>query len=334
MCGARLKCDTLTVASHRSLSVIIPNYNGVFLIGEFLPSVLEAVKNYPGPKEVIFVDDCSSDLSVSAAAALCPGPLLKVVSTPRNGGFSRACNFGAARAVNSVLFFLNNDVSLAPDYFSTFSGYFEGERVFALAPCGFDYGTGRQIDGIKRGTWKNGFLRFTGNIFNDQLPPAGPFLSFSVQGAYFFCDAAMFRELGGFDEIYSPYIMEETDLAYRALKRGWKILYGPEFRARHKVGSTVKSKVSMRAKIISSRNRLIFTWKNIHSRRLLLGHFLFLALRLAVLNIVEWAGFLKALRLLPQVLPRRAAALAQASVGDEELLAGYAEYFSRFRPRP
>ncbi len=322
------------MASYRSLSVIIPNYNGVSLIKEFLPTVLEAVKNYPGPKEVIFVDDRSSDRSAASAAALCAGPPLKVVSTPRNGGFSRACNFGAARAANSVLFFLNNDVSLAPDYFSSFSGYFTGADVFALAPCGFDYHTGRQIDGIKRGVWKKGFLRFTGNIFNDELKSPGPYLSFSVQGAYFFCDAARFRELGGFDEIYSPYIMEETDLAYRALKRGWKILYGPEFSARHKVGSTVKSKVSLRAKVVSSRNRLIFTWKNIHSARLLLSHFLFLALRLAALNVVEWAGFAGAVRLLPQVLRRRAAALRQASVGDEELLAGYAGYFSRFPPRP
>lgn len=327
--GGRFKCDTFPVPEYKPLSVIIPNYNRLSLVGEFLPSVLEAAGSYPGPIEIIFVDDCSSDGSAAAVEALGAGPLLKVVSTPRNGGFSKACNFGASKASKGLLFFLNNDVRLAPDYFSTFSGYFAEPGVFALTCCGYDYSTGRQIDGVKLCVWKKGFLRFTRNLFNDRLKGPGPYLSFGVQGAYFFADAAKFRELGGFDEIYSPYIMEETDLAYRALKRGWKILYGPEFRAWHKVGSTVKSAVSRRAKVISARNRLIFTWKNVHSPRLLAFHFLFLALKLASLSGVEWAGFLKALRLLPQVRARRAAARAQASVSDGQLLADYRAYYSR-----
>jgi len=316
----------------RSLSVIIPNYNGEGLVRDFLPSVLAAMDNYAGPKELIFADDCSTDSGVAIAEQLAAGRTwFKTVTAQKNGGFSATCNLGASKAISEILFFLNNDVKLEPDYFASFSAVFNDEAVFALSPCGYSWYDNKQIDGIKTVDWKGGFLRFTGNIYNETLKPEAQYLSFSVQGAYFFADRAKFNELGGFDELYSPYIMEETDLAYRALKRGWKIIYGPQFKGYHRVGSSINSKTSRKTQIISARNRLVFTWKNIHSTHMLVWHFVCLAVRMLGLSPVQWRGFFGAVGLLGAVREARSRAKAQAVLTDRALLDFYLPYFSGIR---
>jgi len=319
------------------LSVIIPNYNGERLVREFFPSVLAAVAACAGPKEVIFADDCSSDASVRLAIELGEQyGFVKTVVREVNGGFSRTCNYGAGHASGDILFFLNNDVSLDPDYFASFRRYFEAEEVFALAPSGYRYPTGEQIDGAKTVLWRNGYPRFTRNILDGEMRQPAPLTSlrsFGVQGAYFFVDAVKFRRLGGFDELYSPYILEETDLCYRALKRGWTILYGPDFRGHHRVGASIDPKGSRETQIIAARNQLIFVWKNIHSNGLLMSHLVFLGLGLLAPDLVKWSAFLKALRLLPDIVRRRRAEKAAALITDGELLRSCLDYIHAVRPR-
>ena len=285
----------------KSLSIIIPNYNGEKLIPVFLPTVIAAAREYAGLCEIIFVDDCSTDSSLKVLEEYRGGfSGLRVVKSDVNGGFSKSCNLGIGKARNEILFFLNSDVALEAEYFSHFSGHFDDPDLFAVTTCGFAYGSQQQIDGIKNGFWRKGFLRFSENYFDEAIRSAGltpPYLSFNIQGAYFFADAAKIHQLGGFDELYSPYIYEETDLAYRALKRDWKIVYEPRCRAYHQVSSSLRSVAGrFRIKRVSCRHRLLFTWKNIHSQRLLWAHFLFLALRLAGLNVAEWAGLGGALK--------------------------------------
>jgi hypothetical protein len=36
--------------------------------------------------------------------------------------------------------------------------------------------------------------------------------------------------LGGFDELFAPFCLEEGDLGYLAWKRGWKVVYQPRGR--------------------------------------------------------------------------------------------------------
>ncbi|WP_214107650.1 glycosyltransferase family 2 protein [Acrocarpospora catenulata] len=90
------------------VSVIIPNYNYGYVLGQ----CLEAVKAQTyAPLEIILVDDCSTDDSVAVAEALG----VPVLRTPRNGGVSVARNLGVEHARGEILFFLDSDVALAPD---------------------------------------------------------------------------------------------------------------------------------------------------------------------------------------------------------------------------
>jgi GT2 family glycosyltransferase len=213
---------------------------------------------------------------------------------------------------------------LKEDLFEHFQNHFDDASVFAVTVCGFKMRTSEQIDGIKLGKWHRGKLRTTENILNNEIASrklSPPFYSFSVQGAYFFADTKKLKELKGFDEIYSPFLMEETDLAYRALKKNWKIIYEPKCRAWHQIGSSIKSVAgNSRVKMISTRNQLIFTWKNIHSPNLLVSHFLFLFLRLIMFNLVAWRGLLRALPNIGAVLKKRRHEIQSSVKTDNEIL--------------
>lgn len=320
----------------RSLSIILPNYNGESLIPRFFPSVLQAARNYDGEWEIIFVDDDSPDRSVEIIRQYMESePRIHLLVADSNGGFSRTCNLGIGVATGEILFVLNTDVELAEDYFAHFNDHFGNPEIFAVTCCGLRYGTDEQIDGIKKGHWRKGFLRVTENIFDTQIRAAAvskPYLSFGMQGAYFFADAERVRDLGGFDELFSPFFLEETDLAYRALKRGWRIVYEPRCRGWHLVSASVASKARQRQRdLLSARNRLLFTWKNIHSCRLLWAHLAFLLLRLLTVNLVEWQALLQALARRREVVRCRRTEKQVSVRSDRELLAFYKDYFRRFQ---
>ncbi len=322
-------------SSPRSLSIILPNYNGQKLIPRFFPSVLEAAGNYSGDWEIIFVDDRSTDRSVRIIQNhMNAEARIRLITARVNSGFSRTCNLGIRAAKGEILFLLNTDVELAEDYFDHFNQHFEDPEVFAVTCCGYRYGTDEQIDGIKRAHWRKGFLRVTDNIFDHHIMHADiepPYRSFGMQGAYFFARADRTNELGGFDELFSPFFLEETDLGYRALKRGWKIIYEPRCRGWHQVSASVASKAKQRQRdILSARNRLFFTWKNIHSPRLFRSHLSFLVLRLLLIDTVEWRALLQALKNRKEVSQLRQIEKEQAVLSDEELLDFYGQYFRGF----
>lgn len=320
----------------RAVSIVIPNYNGEKLMPEFLPSVVAAAASYAGESEILVVDDRSTDGSRAVLAGLASRfPGIRPVLAEKNGGFPAACNLGARAARHSILFFLNNDAGLSPAYFDRFSAHFEDPSVFVVSPAGYLHGTDRQIDGIKTLSFRRGFLRFTRNVKNDRIRDSGaapPFRAWNFVGAYFFIRADRFWQLGGFDEIYCPYLMEETDLAYRGLKRGWTIAYDPDAVGHHRVSSTIlDGKVSSRTMRIHLRNRLIFHWKNLHSPGMLARHLLLEGLRLLFLNISEWRAVRDASKLLPEIRERRRREKAACVLDDAELLAMARSDLRRYR---
>lgn len=321
----------LNTSTYKSLSLIIPTYNGKALLEEFLPSVLVAVDAYPGKKEIIVVDDASSDSTKSYLNEFAINlPCFRAIYNPKNLGFAGTCNVGIKESKGEILFFLNNDVALVPDYFNYFNTYFADPKTFAVTTCGYVYSTGKPLDGIKLGKWKRGLPRFTGNIFNEQIQDKGlssPYYSFSVQGAYFFADAEKVKKLGGFDELMSPYIYEETDLAYRALKRGWKIFYEPNCIGYHAVSSTLKRSGKFKRNVISSRNRIIFIWKNIHSPKMLASNLVFMFLKLILFKRVYWKAIWLALRNFKEIKEKRKIEKQESIMSDYQLFFNFPECF-------
>ncbi len=167
-------------------------------------------------------------------------------------------------------------------------------------------------------------------FFEEQLRELGvkaPYRSARVQGAYFVADAAKLRSLGGFDPIYSPFYWEETDLSYRALKRGWHMIFEPRCVAWHEVGTSIARKdTSFYRRSISKRNRIIFHLINIHSSpylvRFIVTHFL----NMLLLRPSIWRAAFMCVPLFPRILASRKREILVVKRTDGEV----AELVKRF----
>ena len=138
-------------------------------------------------------------------------------------------------------------------------------------------------------------------------------------------DRRRYLELGGFDTIYHPLYYEEIDLSYRALKRGWKVLYEPKSIAYHKVQGTItKQNKRHQIKLISARNNYLFVWRNIIDRDMttsfIFGTPIFLFRDLFRLKTRFWIAFIMALWRLPQAIKTRKKEKQAAKLSDRVIL--------------
>ncbi|MHA2278105.1 MAG: glycosyltransferase family 2 protein, partial [Candidatus Kariarchaeaceae archaeon] len=111
-------------------SVVIPNYNGRYLLEENLPSLYDALKNTKLPFEIIVSDDCSTDDSIEYLKLHYPA--IQIVSTIKNSGFSTACNIGIAATEYGYTCIVNTDVTFKNDYFQNSIKYFNNTNLFAV----------------------------------------------------------------------------------------------------------------------------------------------------------------------------------------------------------
>ena len=99
------------------ISVIIPNHNSEKTIGHCLEAVYGSTHNN---FEVIVVDDCSADASVSIIEQY-PCRLQKL---KEHGGASMARNTGAKNCKGEILFFIDADCLVQPDTLSIVASAF------------------------------------------------------------------------------------------------------------------------------------------------------------------------------------------------------------------
>lgn len=299
------------------ISVVIPSKNGLHHLKECLPTVIEAAKNSNTPIDITVVDDCSTDDTQTEFPSLFPN--VKYLRTiPGTNGVCSARNLGVSSTECDWICFLDNDVFLESEFFNKVSKYLRDD-VFAVTCCGFAAypkvpKTQEQNDGVKLFSWKRGFPRFTDNILNEKLDLNKEYECLGAQGAYFFVNRKWFDKLGGYDTILNPYLLEETDLIYRGLKRGGKIIYASNTTPRHKCGGTIQSTTNSYTKYLAKRNRIIFVWKNIHDNKLLFSSIFWSLIR------PNFKAIYECVRLLPEILRKRRSERKFITVSDFELL--------------
>jgi GT2 family glycosyltransferase len=266
----------------KSVSIVIPNWNGADLLQTYLPSVLQAQAKYPGRAELIVVDDGSTDNSVEVLRESFPG--VKAVVHPHNRGFGQACWSGAQAAGNAVLIILNSDVKVAPDFIEPLVQCLSDPTVFAASPLIFNDSGRLSNVTISIPYFRRGKIRYKSFapelLLSQSAPLPNRWLTLFPIGAAFAVDHARFLELQGFDELFKPFYYEDTDLGFRAWRRGWKCVVVPESRVAHHHASTIaRSFKQYRVSAIRKRNRLLYLWKNLTTARLLRQHLLFQLLR-------------------------------------------------------
>jgi GT2 family glycosyltransferase len=236
----------------KSVSIIIPNYNGRQLLEEYLPYTLEAIKHSGAVFEIIIVDDCSTDDSVEFIKS--GHPNINLLINTENKGFSYSCNRGIEAAQCDLILLLNSDVKLSADYFEHQWKYFLRWDTFGVMGRIIDM-EGDHIQDAARVPKFNG-LKLKTDYFYYTDDDDNRLFTFYLSGANALIDAAKLKKIGGFYELFSPFYCEDMELSIRAWRLKWKCYYEHKAVCRHLVSASTKNyETANRIKSIYYRNR-------------------------------------------------------------------------------
>jgi O-antigen biosynthesis protein len=308
-------------------TVVIVNWDGRHLLAECLPSVIETARCAGGEHDILVVDNGSTDGSAEFVRQ--NFPTVRILTLDRNYGFSEGNNRGAACAVSNFVVLLNNDMIVDRDFLRPLLSSFSDPSVFAVTSQIFFEDTARRREetGKTRARFRDGAFY----LWHDDISPADEQREtipvFWAGGGSCAIDRDKFLEIGGFDSLYYPFYVEDTDLSYQAWKRGWKCAIAPTSHVVHKHRSTSSTKFG--DDFVNNtirRNQYLFIWKNVTDLSMILEHLVNLPRThaRAMINDLkpsfEVRAYVRAIRQLPNALRRRLANQAAYSVSDREVL--------------
>jgi GT2 family glycosyltransferase/glycosyltransferase involved in cell wall biosynthesis len=319
-------------------SIIILNWNGKDLLAQGLPSVVEAVRADGCPHEIVVVDNGSTDGSAEFVQANFPEVRLLPLSS--NLGFAEGNNAGIRAAKHDVVVLLNNDMVVDPGFLRPLLEGF-GPKTFAVSSQIFlqNPEARREETGKTTATFRRGMIDYSHRNSDGNPPSRSYYPIFWAGGGSSAFHRQRFLQLGGFQAVYSPAYVEDTDLSYQAWKIGWEVLFAPASVVYHKHrASSARRFSSLQLQTLIQRNQFLFIWKNIQSWRLLLSHCLFLpwnSYRLARdSSLAIWKSLLHAAVRIPTLEIAKMGAPLDSARSDEEIFELFAKpglYFARAR---
>lgn len=191
--------------SDLSVSVVIPVYNG----GKKFEICLQALSRcVPPPSEVIIVADGESDGSWRAAEQFD----YTVIVLESNHGPAYARNCGARVAKGDILFFVDADVSVHPDVIKVVQDVFEVNPDVAAVIGSYD-----------DEPLETNFLSQYKNLSHHYIHQHSREEASTFWGACGAIRQEIFHLAGGFDESYQQPSIEDIDLGYRLVEKGYSL---------------------------------------------------------------------------------------------------------------
>lgn len=318
--------DVTPAASFRRspATVVIPNWNGRDLLEKYLPSVLSACDFELGD-ELIVVDNASTDGSAEWITLHCPE--VRLLALDENRGFGGGSNAGILAATNPYVVLLNSDMRVEPTFLAPLIAPFSDPDVFAVAAqiLFSDSKKRREESGLTYATWRRGEVAL-GHDLNADVPILYP--CFYPGGGSSAFDRGKLLALGGFDHLYRPFYLEDTDLGWEAWKRGWKVLYAANSLVYHEHRGTIGKRFSASyVDTIVEKNRILFHWKHVLHPGMLAHYCLRLPFK-SVANLVgndkprgtTGQAAARALLQFPEVLRQRWRSARAAGLSDVDAL--------------
>lgn len=301
------------------IEVIVLNYNGGDLLQECLPSLVNSVKKTRHTARLVLLDNGSTDGSEVFAQTRYPEI---EVARARENRLLCSYNDYLQESDCDVAILLNNDMKVEEHFIDPLVSHFEKrDDVFMATPRCLSFDGTRYEGGITQFRMHFGIFwassRYPGHERNiNRVSP-------TMAAGYGAFDRKKFLGLGGYDDLYLPGRLEDTDLCFRAWKKGWTLLYEPTSIVYHKGGVSFHKRFGEWGTLrINHRNAFLFTWKNIRDPFFLLSHVLLLPWRLVLALLrgqTEFVlGFFDACPLLGKALARRVR-LPSSPLPDREI---------------
>lgn len=202
---------TIAIASYQRKDDVVRLVSGIQDLARAAPDAWADV-------DVVVVLDGSTDGSTEAVAAI--AQVIPVTCIwQENGGLSAARNAGLGAATGDLIWFLDDDLLPLPGTLERHRAAHDGAgEVMLLGPC--DVAPGIELYEAARDFWaEHNELRTQGDRIErfDLIATANGSLS-----------TELLRSVGGFDETFVGYGLEDFELALRLLQTGIRVHFDSE----------------------------------------------------------------------------------------------------------
>lgn len=205
------------------VSIVIPAYNQFEYTYACVKSIIENTQDCT--YEVILGDDVSTDKTKHIQKYIHG---ITVSRNKENLRFLRNCNNAAKLARGEYIFFLNNDTTVNPEWLSSLVELIESDDTIGMVGSKLVYpnGTLQEAGGI---IWADG----SGWNYGRNGDPYQPEFNYVrdvdyISGAAIMIRHSLWKEIGGFDELFNPAYCEDSDLAFEVRKHGYRVVYQPK----------------------------------------------------------------------------------------------------------
>lgn len=276
----------------KTVAVIILNWNGEKLLGEFLPSVDRFTPRRIA--DVIVADNGSTDGSLGLLRRDFPD--VAVLPFDKNLGFAAGYNRALRETGYRYTVLLNSDVAVKDDWLTPLFDYMEAHSDVAACqpkirsyrnPAMFEYAgaAGGFLD-------RNGYPYCRGRIFASVEPDNGQYDdSVDVDwasGACLMVRTADYEAVGGLDASFFAH-MEEIDLCWRLRRSGRRVVAVGDAAVFHLGGGSLPAE-NPRKTYLNFRNNLLMLRKNLPAGRRRSA-----LIRRRLLDTVAWAKMMATL---------------------------------------
>lgn len=224
----------LPEVAYPDVSIIIPARDKFPITYHCLASLILAQNK--ATYEVILADDQSSDETTAAEEII---ENLRVVRNEHNLGFVKTNNKAVKQAKGRYICLLNNDTEVTSGWIDEALSMFEIMNNVGAVGCKLVYPDGKlqEAGGI---VWGSGVPWNYGKNKNASHP------SFNytrdadyLSAAALFIQKAVWEEVNGFSDEYAPAYYEDTDLAFKIRKAGYRTVYCPTSEVVHFEGKSM-----------------------------------------------------------------------------------------------
>lgn len=276
----------------KPVTVIILNWNGEKLLGEFLPSVDRFTPRRIA--DVIVADNGSTDGSLDLLRRDFPD--VAVLPFDKNLGFAAGYNRALRETGYRYTVLLNSDVAVKDDWLTPLFDYMEAHTDVAACqpkirsyrnPAMFEYAgaAGGFLD-------RNGYPYCRGRIFASVEPDNGQYDDTVdvdwASGACLMVRTADYEAVGGLDASFFAH-MEEIDLCWRLRRSGRRVVAVGDAAVFHLGGGSLPAE-NPRKTYLNFRNNLLMLRKNLPAGRRRSA-----LIRRRLLDTVAWAKMMATL---------------------------------------
>lgn len=239
------------------VAIIICSYNQEKLLGECLTSLKKKTdyKNY----KVYLIDDSGfGKISDSISKNFKD---IEIIINKANLGFSKSNNLGIKKALRDYnpeyILLLNDDCEIIEkDWLTKLVKAGEEDKKIGILGCKILY-PDKTLQNL------GGYLKGWNILLESNEDTKDKFEVDHVMGACLMIKREVIDKIGLLDEIYSPYLLEDTDYCLRAKESGFKIMSLPYVKVIHKKGKSIDSLEDKKRLLVRFKNDIIFSKKHL-----------------------------------------------------------------------